>query len=223
MKAAIYIRVSTSKKAAQADTYQQNPRVQLEPLKKVCLERGWDFTVYEERISGTGKNRPQFNSLMEAARRGEFAAVLVWKFDRFARSLKDLVVALEELNAVDVRLVSFTEAIDTATPSGRALFAMAGVFAEFERSLIKERIAAGLDHARNFGTKSGKAIGRPKKIVRRDEILRMKNAGVPVREICRKFNIGMAALYKACSETRLAETGDTGRIAKGKRIATAAL
>jgi DNA invertase Pin-like site-specific DNA recombinase len=128
MKAAIYIRVSTSKKAAQADTYQQNPRVQLEPLKKVCSERGWDFTVYEERISGAGKNRPQFNSLMEAARRGEFAAVLVWKFDRFARSLKDLVVALEELNAVGVRLVSFTEAIDTATPSGKALFAMAGCF-----------------------------------------------------------------------------------------------
>lgn len=215
MNAAIYIRVSTSKKAqvpsAAAETYQQNPKVQLEPLKRLCAERDWSPVVYEERISGAAKVRPQFSRMMEDARRGKFAAVLVWKFDRLARSLKDLVSVLEELNSINVRLVSYTEAIDTATPAGKALFSMAGVFAEFERSLLIERVNAGIEHARQHGTKSGKAIGRPRLVLKRDEIREMKEAGVPVREICRRFEIGMSALYKICSETQPSDSGDVRR------------
>jgi len=211
---AIYTRVSTSTKTAEGD-YRQDARMQVVALEKLAADRGWPVVYYSDRGSGANPDRAHFKRLMEDARRGKFQAVLVWKFDRFARSLKDLVNALEELNALGVRLISYTEAIDTSTPAGKAVFQMAGVFAEFERSLTLERVNAGIEHAREHGTKSGKAIGRPLKVVRRDEIRRMKDAGVPVREICSKFGIGMSALYKACSETRPVESGHQTRPAGG--------
>jgi len=210
MTAAIYIRVSTSKKTAEGD-YKQNSRMQLEPLLKMAKERDWQTHVYEDRMSGATSNRPRYNNLIQDARRGRFQVVLVWKFDRFARSLRDLILALDEFKALGIRFVSYTEALDTDTPLGRMMFNVIGSLAEFERDLLIERVNAGIEHAREYGTKSGKAIGRPKVIVRRDEIRRMKDAGVPVREICRKFGIGMSVLYQACSETRQSKASHARR------------
>ena len=211
MTAAIYIRVSTSKKVA-PDVFKQNIAMQQEPLRKMARDRGWPISaIYQDRMSGADLNRPQFKRLMEDARRGMFQAVMVWKFDRFARSLSDLLSCLETFNQCGIRFISYTEAIDTSTPAGKALFSSIGIFAEFERSMLIERVRAGIEHAREHGTKSGKAIGRPKVIVRRDEIRRLKAEGVPVREICRRFNIGMSVLYQACSETQSKESCHVGR------------
>lgn len=213
MTAAIYIRVSTSKKVPTSpigrieDKYLQNPDVQLEPLQKLCKRRGFNAKVYQDRMSGLASNRPAFKQLLEDVRRGDIDAVVVWRFDRFARSTAELVKALNEFQALNVEFISHQEAIDTSTPLGKMTFTVLAAIAEMEAAMIRERVRAGIDHAREHGTKSGKAIGRPKVIVRRDEIRQMKDAGVPVREICRKFGIGMSALYKACSETVPQKTG----------------
>lgn len=214
MTAAIYIRVSSSKKLA--ESYQQNSDIQLEPLKKLARERDYkSIAVYSDRMSGANPNRPQFRKLMEDAKRGKFQAVLVWKFDRFARSLKDLVVALDELNALGIRLISYTEAIDTSTPAGKALFQMAGIFAEFERSLVIERVQAGIEHARVYGTRSGQAIGRPRRVFNREKILELRTAGKTFAQIASELGIGVGTAAREHSRILAERSPDKGCIQTG--------
>ena len=156
-RVALYARVSTD---------QQSVRQQLDALREVGERAGWD--VIEEYIdhgvSGAkGRTgRPQFDRLCKAATRREFELVAAWSVDRLGRSLQDLVAFLAELQAAGVGLYLHAQALDSSTPAGKALFQMAGVFAEFERSLIQERVRAGLQRAKKHGTRSGKPIGRPR-------------------------------------------------------------
>jgi DNA invertase Pin-like site-specific DNA recombinase len=148
------------------------------------------FRVYSDRLSGATEGRPGLNALMADARRGAFDLVVVWRFDRFARSVKQLVLALEEFHSLGIDFVSHQEALDTSTPMGRAMFTIIGAMAELEREVIRERTAAGLEHARQHGTRSGKPIGRPRAVFRHDQVLQLHGEGLSGREIARRLGVG---------------------------------
>ena len=168
-RTAIYVRCSTAgiKKYGSVPAPLQNPEVQLEPLKALVQQCGWSlFRVYADRMSGAKQARPGLQALMSDASRGKFHVVLVWRFDRLARSVKQLVLALEEFRSLSVDFVSHQEALDTGTPMGKAMFTIIAAIAELERSIIRERVMAGLEHAKKSGTKSCRPIGRPRRIER---------------------------------------------------------
>jgi DNA invertase Pin-like site-specific DNA recombinase len=151
-RAALYARVSTLNNG-------QDPTVQTRELRQYCEHRGWQiFGEYVDAgVSGSKDSRPELNRLMADAHQRRFDTVLVWKLDRFGRSLRHLVNALAEFEALGVAFVSLRDNLDLSTPSGRLMFQIIGAMAEFERSLIVERVKAGMRNARA----KGKRIGRP--------------------------------------------------------------
>ena len=155
MRAAIYARVSTSNNG-------QDPRVQTREIREYCERRGWQIAgeYVDAGISGAKDSRPELNKLMADAHRRRFDAVVVWKFDRFARSVSHLLRALENFNALGVGFVSLSEQIDTSTPTGKMVFTVLGAVAELERSLIAERVRAGLRNAKAKGTRLGHVLAR---------------------------------------------------------------
>jgi DNA invertase Pin-like site-specific DNA recombinase len=184
-RACLYLRVSTASKTKYDNsTFNQNPAVQEQPLRELIAQRGWQLCqVYSDRASGAKKRRPGLDALLADARRGAFDVVLVFRFDRFARSVKQLVLALEEFQLLGIDFISHQEALDTSTPMGKAMFTIIGAMAELERSVIRERVVAGMEYARVRGTKSGKAIGRPRAIFRRDEAQQLRAQGSSWRQI----------------------------------------
>lgn len=197
MRAAIYVRVSTTNRARGSDGFEQNPEVQEMPLRQLVAQRGWSLAhVYSDRMSGAKENRSGLKHLMEDARRGQFDVVLVWRFDRFARSIEQLVIALAEFKALGIDFVSCQEALDTSTPMGKAMFTIIGAMAELERNVIRERVVAGLEYARHHGTKSGKAVGRPKRIFDRAEVVRLRESGLSIEKIARQMGIGVGTVAR---------------------------
>src|SRR5580698_9254344 len=153
VRAAIYARVSTSNNG-------QDPGMQTRELEEHCQRRGWDLAgLYGDLgISGSKESRPELDRLMADANRRRLDAVVVWKFDRFARSVSHLLRALETFRAQGIEFVSFSEQLDTSTPAGKMVFTVLGAVAELERSLIVERVKAGLRNARA----KGKRLSRPR-------------------------------------------------------------
>src|SRR5712692_9822103 len=144
---------------ARVSTMDQSCDMQLEDLRHYAKQRfGRCYEFVDEGVSGTQRRRPQLDALMKNARKRRFDVVLVWKFDRFARSVKHLVDSLAEFRALGIDFVSYTEGVDTTTPTGQLLFHIVGAVAQFERDLIAERVRAGIAHARAMG----KRIGRPR-------------------------------------------------------------
>lgn len=189
IRAALYSRVSTSSQ----DTDAQDAE-----LKGYAEVRGWTVTkVYSDKASGTKQSRPALDELMAECRRRKVDVVLVWKFDRFARSLRHLVSALEEFKTLGVNFISATEGIDTTVPSGELVFQIFGAIAQFERELIVQRVKAGLSQAR----REGKVLGRPAiKRLSEEEInaIRAERAkGVTLRELSKKFGASMWSVYQA--------------------------
>jgi DNA invertase Pin-like site-specific DNA recombinase len=174
----------------------QRAKGQLLELREYAVARGWEMTrEYVDRgVSGTKDSRPQLDELMADARRRKFDAVLVWRFDRFARSTKHLISALEEFQTVGVDFISLKEAIDTSTPMGKMVFTILGAVAELERSLIVERIHMGLARAR----KEGKHLGRPAH-GRADvqEILALKESGLSQAKVAKKLGLTPAYVSRA--------------------------
>ena len=151
-RVALYARVSTS-------NGQQDPEMQLRELREFAEHRGFSIVgEYIDRMTGSKDSRPALNRLMSDASRRKFDAVLVWKLDRFGRSLRHLVNAIAELEAIGVSFISFRDNLDLTTPSGRLMFQIIGAMAEFERALIQERVRAGLRNAKA----KGKKLGRPR-------------------------------------------------------------
>ena len=179
MRTALYARVSTLNG--------QDPEMQLRELREYAARRGWEITgeYTDHGVSGSRESRPELNRLMTDAHQRRFDAILVWKVDRFGRSLRHLVNALAELGALGVAFVSLHDNLDLSTPSGRLMFAVIGAMAEFERALIQERVRAGLRNARA----KGKQLGRPKRIVNRDTILRLRAEGASVRQIAKQLGV----------------------------------
>ncbi len=152
MRAAIYARVSTANMG-------QDPTMQTRELEEFCQRRGWDISgrYVDQGVSGTKDSRPELNRLMADAHSRRFDVIAVWKFDRFARSVSHLLRALETFQALGIEFVSLSEQIDTSTPTGKMVFTILGAVAELERSLIVDRVRAGMRNARA----KGKRIGRP--------------------------------------------------------------
>jgi DNA invertase Pin-like site-specific DNA recombinase len=196
-RAAIYVRVSTTNRTRDGNGFEQNPEVQEVPLRQLAQQRGWTLTrVYSDRLSGANENRPGLRSLMDDARRGLFDVVLVWRFDRFARSIEQLVLALAEFKALGIDFVSCQEALDTSTPMGKAMFTIIGAMAELERNVIRERVVAGIEYARRHGTKSGNAIGRPKRIFDRGEVVRLRASGLSIEKIAGQLRLGVGTVVR---------------------------
>jgi DNA invertase Pin-like site-specific DNA recombinase len=150
MRTALYLRVSTR---------HQKPDLQADGLRRYATRAGLDIIAeyVDIAVSGRKEGRPQLQALMRAARHHEFACVLVWKFDRFARSVSHLLSALEEFHHLGIRFISVQDQVDTASPIGKAMFTVIGAMAELESSLISERVKAGMEAAKA----RGKLLGRP--------------------------------------------------------------
>jgi len=174
MRTALYLRVSTA---------QQRPDLQADGLHGYAARAGLEIVAeYLDRaVSGRHEGRPQLQALMRAARQHTFACVLVWKFDRFARSGSHLLRALEEFNHLKIRFISVQDQVDTASPMGKAMFTIIGAMAELESSLISERVKAGMAAARARGTPLGRP-GTPATLVSRIEVL-ARTTGMSVRQI----------------------------------------
>jgi DNA invertase Pin-like site-specific DNA recombinase len=184
MRVAIYARVSTLNG--------QHPEMQLAELREYAARRSWRVVdeYVDQGVSGSKESRPALNRLMTDAHRRRFEAVLVWKIDRFGRSLKHLVNALADLDSYGVAFISLRDNLDLTTPTGRLMFQVVGAMAEFERALIQERVRCGLKNARA----NGKTLGRPRRVVDRDCILRMKADGTSLREIATKLGVGYGTI-----------------------------
>jgi DNA invertase Pin-like site-specific DNA recombinase len=159
VKVALYARVSDPHQDPTKS--RQDPENQLLELRDYCKTRGWNQSEFVDRMQGDRDNRPQLLDLLKQCRRRRFSAVVVWKFDRLGRSLRQLITLLDELHALGIQLISYRESIDTGTPHGRAMFGMIGIFAEYEHSLFCERTRAGMRRAKA----EGKLCHRPKKIL----------------------------------------------------------
>jgi len=187
---AIYARVSTT-------NGDQNPETQLMVLRDYCEQRGWNVTEeYVDHISGAKDKRPALDRLMADGKRRKFDIVLVWKLDRFGRSLKHLLNSLAEFDALGISFVSYTNQIDTTTPAGKLMFSMLGAFAEFERDLIRERVKAGMARAKRNGTRSGNLIGRPSAVIDLVSVRKRQSAGESLRAIAKDLKVSPALLVK---------------------------
>lgn len=188
MRAAIYARVSTS-------NHGQDVGMQTRELRQFCEARGWTVTAeyVDEGISGAKDSRPELNRLIADAHKRRFDAVIVWRFDRFARSVSHLLRALETFNSLGIAFVSLSEQIDTTTPTGKMIFTVLGAVAELERSLIAERVRAGLRNARA----KGKRLGRPRVTVDAVKIASLRASGLSWPQIARALGVSVGTVYQA--------------------------
>jgi len=180
MNVGIYARVSTTDKG-------QDPEVQLGPLREYVQARGW--AVHKEYVdhgvSGAKVRRPALDQLMSDAKRRVFDVVLVWRFDRFARSTRHLINTLHEFRHLGVAFISHQENLDTSSPMGEAMFTIIGAMAQLERDITRERVRAGVNRARS----QGKRLGRPRRVFHRDQVLRLRAQGLGFREIGKRLGI----------------------------------
>jgi DNA invertase Pin-like site-specific DNA recombinase len=169
--------------------------MQLSELREYASRRGWSITgeYVDQGVSGSKESRPELNQLMTDAHRRQFDAVLVWKIDRFGRSLKHLVNALADLCAYGVAFISFRDNLDLSTPSGRLMFQIIGAMAEFERSLIQERVKAGLRNARA----KGKKFGRPRAVVDAARVAELRRDGLSWSQVCRTLNVSKGTAQRS--------------------------
>ena len=202
MRAAIYTRVSTA---------DQNPELQLRELQEYAKRQGWEVTeIYQDVISGAKGSRPGLNHLMEDARARKFDVILVWKLDRFGRSLIDCLNNIRELERWRIRFIATTQNLDTdeKNPASRFLLHVLGAAAEFERSLIRERTLAGQiryrsDYAtgkvgKTVSSRSGKNLAphRPRKIFNRDSVATLRAQGHSIREIASRLGVGVGTVAR---------------------------
>src|SRR6267154_4151272 len=166
MRIGIYARVSTK---------DQSCELQVRDLRAYCTARQFDLVreYVDVGQSGAKDSRPELNKLMDDARKRQFDVIVVWRFDRFARSTKHLLTALEEFRALGIQFISYQENVDTSTPLGQALFTIVSAVAQLERELIRERVTAGIRNARA----NGKKLGRPKTSVDREQVLQLRQQG----------------------------------------------
>ncbi len=189
LRAGLYARVSTQD--------QQTIPMQTRALREYATHRGWTIALQVKEIGSGASQRERREQLLEAARRREIDVVLVWRLDRWGRSVTDLLATLQELEHLGVGFVSLTEALDLTTPAGRAMAALLAVFAEFEREILRERVRAGLAHARQ----NGQRLGRPATAgLHADKIRKLYRAGTSKSEIARRLQIGRTSVRRILKE-----------------------
>ena len=196
MRTALYARIST--------TNGQSPQMQLRELREYCKRRGWkiigEFT--DEGISGAKDSRPELNRLMADAHKRQFDVVVVWKFDRFARSVSHLLRALETFDALGIAFVSLSESLDTSTPSGKMVFTVLGAVAELERSLIGERVRAGLRNAKARGVILGRRPLRVLTTADVRQIRRDRRKGMSYEKLAQQHRTTVWTAYYSCNRAK---------------------
>jgi putative DNA-invertase from lambdoid prophage Rac len=199
-KVGLYARVSTHD--------QQTLPMQLSAMRTYAKRRGWKVLVEEREVGSGAKTRPKREELLRAARRRDVDAIVVWRLDRWGRSLLVLIATLQELHAVGVGFVSLTEALDMTTPGGRALAGMLAVFAEFERDILRDRVKAGIAQAR----KEGRPHGRPPTVRHHArEISALFARGVSKRQIAARLSISRASVRRMLPARRGKSQGQRAR------------
>lgn len=189
MQVALYARVSTHD--------QQTLPMQLKAMRDYAKKRGWKIKYEIQEIGSGAKTRPKREELLKEARRRQVDAIIVWRLDRWGRSVSDLIGTIRELTDTGVGFVSLTEAFDLTTPAGKALSGMLAVFAEFERDILRERVKAGIAHSRS----QGKPHGRPATAsLKTGEIKKLKNKGLNNSAIARKLKIGRSSVIRGLTE-----------------------
>ena len=186
MRTALYARVSTSG---------QDTDLQLREFHEFCQRRGWSVAgeYVDQGVSGSKDRRPELDRLMADAKRRKFDCVVVYRYDRFARSLRHLVNALEEFRALGIDFVSIHEGVDTSTPNGRLIFGIFASIAEFERELIRDRVRSGMRSARARGRK----IGRPRTAVNPGQIARLRSQGASWTTVCAETGLTAGTARRA--------------------------
>jgi DNA invertase Pin-like site-specific DNA recombinase len=183
-RAVLYMRVSS---------VDQHPESQLHDLRMMAAQRGYEIVrEYTDKISGTRAKRPGLDQLMRDARHGQFDVLLVWAFDRLARSVKHFLEVLDELTRLNVEFISFRENVDTSGPLGRAMIVIIGAIAELERNLIIERVRSGMRRAKL----EGRRLGRPPLNVDRDAVVRDRSRGQSLSEIAKTHRISKASVIR---------------------------
>jgi putative DNA-invertase from lambdoid prophage Rac len=187
----LYARVSTHD--------QQTIPMQTRAMREYATRRGWRIVLQVREIGSGASQREKREQLLEAARRREIDMVLVWRLDRWGRSVTDLLATLQELERLGVGFVSLTEALDLTTPAGRAMAGLLAVFAEFEREILGERVRAGLEHAR----RNGQRLGRPRTAaLHADKVRGLYRAGISKAEIARRLQIGRTSVRRILAANR---------------------
>ncbi len=187
----LYARVSTKD--------QQTIPLQLRALREYAARRGWTVALQVKEVGSGTSQRELREKVLDAARRRDIDVVLVWRLDRWGRSVADLLATLQELEHLGVGFVSLTEALDLTTPTGRALAGLLAVFAEFEKDILRERVRAGLAYARQ----NGKRLGRPvTAALHAVQVRKLFRAGVSKAEIARRLQIGRTSVHRMLTEKR---------------------
>jgi DNA invertase Pin-like site-specific DNA recombinase len=181
----LYARVSTND--------QQTIPMQIRSMREYATKRGWTVAAQVKEIGSGASQRQLREQLLEAARRREIDVVLVWRLDRWGRSVADLLSTLQELEHLGVGFVSLTEALDLTTPVGRAMAGLLAVFAEFEREILRERVRAGLAHARQRGKKLGRPITAGQHA---EQVRKLHRAGISKSEIAHRLQIGRTSVRR---------------------------
>ena len=183
-KAALYVRVSTPDQSAEP---------QLLDLRQMAAARRYEIVrEYSDKLSGTKSRRPGLDALLSDAKRHRFDVVMVWAFDRMARSVRHFLEVLDELNHLNIEFVSFRESVDTSGPLGRAMVVIVGAIAELERNLIVERVKAGMRRARL----EGRQIGRSRLDVNRDQIVSDRRSGMSLTQVAKKHGVSRASICR---------------------------
>ena len=191
LRVALYARVSTHD--------QQTLPLQIRTMREYAAKRNWTIVAQTKEIGSGASQREQRETLIAAARRREVDVVLVWRLDRWGRSVADLVSTLQELQHLGVGFVSLTEALDLTTPAGRAMAGLLAVFAEFEREILRERVRAGLDHARQ----QGQRLGRPPSVVHKTvEARKLHRQGISKSEIARQLQISRTSVRRLLDQKK---------------------
>jgi len=191
LRVALYARVSTHD--------QQTLPLQLHAMREYSAKRSWTIVAQIKEVGSGASQRELRETLIAAARRREIDVVLVWRLDRWGRSVADLVSTLQELQHLGVGFVSLTEALDLTTPAGRAMAGLLAVFAEFEREILRERVRAGLDHARL----NGQRLGRPPSVVHQAaEARKLHRQGISKSEIARQLQIGRTSVRRLLAQKK---------------------
>ena len=191
MRVALYGRVSTLDKG-------QDVNMQMNELREYAVRRGWQIEgeYVDNGVSGAKESRPELNRLITDAKLRKFDVIAVWKLDRFGRSLKHLVVTLADLESLGIAFVSLRDGFDLSTPSGRLMFQIIGAMGEFERNLIRERVRAGMAHAKAKGTR----LGRARSYVDMRVVQARRASGESLRAIARDLGVSAGLLVKRGKE-----------------------
>jgi len=191
LRAALYARVSTLD--------QQTLPMQMRAMRDYAANRGWTVAMQVKEVGSGAKEREQRQQLIDAARRREIDVVLVWRLDRWGRSLLDLVATLQELTDLNVGFLSISEALDLTTSTGRAMAGMLSVFAAFEHDILRDRVRAGLDHARQSGTRLGR---RATASIKAAEVRKLFRQGISKSEISRRLDIGRTSVRRILAQIK---------------------